>query len=73
MKLIHGFRQLSETLEGWRTIEALRCLDRRNTLGLSRQWYEGKRTFDPAEVQALQARIKANDPTLPKLRKKTTK
>lgn len=67
---ITGFRALAHALDGWRTDAELRALDSRDRLGLTRQWHEGQRVFDPSEVAVLKQRIAQNDLTLPRPRKR---
>jgi hypothetical protein len=58
MSQIIGYKQLASALDDGRNPAALRAADKRNRLGLSRQWFEGQRAFDLEEVDALRHRIK---------------
>lgn len=49
--MIIGYEQLALELDGLFTVGSLRVLDCHNKLPLTRQWHEGKRCFDPIEVQ----------------------
>lgn len=60
---IIGYNRLARTLCGF-TADALRGLDKRGKLPLSRLWHEGQRAFDILEVAQLRERIVQKDPTL---------
>ena len=49
--MIRGFKALGMELKGFYTEGSLRVLDCRGRLPLSRQWHEGSRVWDVAEVQ----------------------
>lgn len=48
--MIRGFKQLGQELKGLYTVGSLQVLDCRGRLPLSRQWNEGSRVWDVAEV-----------------------
>lgn len=63
---IIGYRALAQALNGWRSPESLRFYDLRGRLPVTKQWHEGQRAFDPAEVEALRLTLANNDFKLPR-------
>ena len=51
--MILGYGQLVQALDDLFTVGSLRVLDCKHKLPLTRQWFEGQRSFDPVEVERL--------------------
>ena len=55
--MIVGFRELTEALGGLFSEPSLRVYSASGRLPLTRYWQEGKRAFDPVEVEQFRTAI----------------
>lgn len=68
--LIVGYADLAQALGPWKPTGALRAVDHRGGLPLTRLWHEGKRAFDAVEVAAFRDHLAKHNYQLPRRSRK---